>query len=227
MRHRVSLRLRVASLILLALTGTWLGHGVEYGLVAGWRGVGQGLWGPLHSYMLPAAALLTLAAFCLALRLAALARAARAQAALLWRRLKKGVRGGCSLPEPGARAEPRPIPLFLAIAAAQVGLYLLQENLEAAIAGAPAPGLGAIGGVHWAAPLVQVAVAAWLTLGWLLVFRAVCRRTRAVEKIEAVFRAITRRRRTLMLAAHAPLAAASARVARVQRARAPPVLIAP
>jgi hypothetical protein len=226
MPNGMSLRLRVTSLVVLALAGTWLGHGVEYGLVAGWRGIALGLWGPLHSYMLPAAVLLVLAAFVAALRLAAVARAARCRARLLWQHLKRGVRCGAAVaPRPEAPAEPHPLVLSLALGLAQTGLYLIQENVEAVVAGAPPPGLDAVGGAHWAAPLVQVAVAGWLTLGWLAVVRGVRRRTDAVQRVEEVLRAVCRRRRTMALRALSRVAPLSARLVRIRRVRGPPVLI--
>jgi hypothetical protein len=197
MRIGVSARLRLASLVLLALIGTWLGHAVEYGLVAGWRGVALGMWGPAHSYMLPAALLLVVGAFVLAARLAAASTAAGRRAELLWRHLRRGVRGSTLTDvTPAHRAEPRPFVLAIGLAAAQIGLYLIQENVEAAVAAAPAPGVGAIAGAHWTAPLVQLAFAVWLSLGWLVCHRALRRRQREVGRLEAVIRAMSRRRRT-------------------------------
>lgn len=196
MRTGVSARLRVTSLVVLALAGTWLGHGVEYGLVAGWRGVALGLWGPLHSYMLPVALLLSAAAFALALRISALAQAARQRSDQLWRRLRRGVRGNERTRNPAVIAsDPRPFVLAFALAASQICLYLIQENVEAALAGAPAPGFGAVAGAHWTAALVQVAFAFWLSLGWLLCHRALQRREREVSRLEALIHAISRRRR--------------------------------
>ncbi len=47
--------------------------------------------------------------------------------------------------------------MALLLSGLQLGLYLLQENLEAAAGGAALPGLGVFLGVHAAAPLVHVA----------------------------------------------------------------------
>ncbi|HMC53073.1 MAG TPA: hypothetical protein VKI64_09965, partial [Acidimicrobiales bacterium] len=50
----------------------------------------------------------------------------------------------------------------------QLALYLVQENLEARTFHLPAPGLGAVTGVHAMAPLVHLAVAAIVTtVVWL------------------------------------------------------------
>ena len=63
----------------------------------------------------------------------------------------------------GARS-PRSTPgtrlaaIWLPLAAAQIALYLVQENVEAVARSQPAPGLGAITGIHWAAPFVHLYV---------------------------------------------------------------------
>jgi hypothetical protein len=191
----MSTRLRFTSLVVLALLGTWLGHGVEYGLVAGLHGVVLGLTGPLHSYMLPAALFLSLGTFALALRVAAVARATRQRADRLWRLLRRGVRHEPAQIAPTVGCEPHPFGLVAVLALAQTALYLAQENVEAAVQGAPAPGLGAVTGAHWTAPIVQLAFATWLALGWLVCTRILRRRHRAIARLEAVLHALARRRR--------------------------------
>ena len=227
MRTALPTRLRFTSLVVLALVGTWLGHGVEYGLIAGWHGVALGLWGPLHSYMLPTALLLSAASFVLAVRAAAAADAARQRADRLWRLLRRGLR---HQPEPltaPAGREPHPFVLGAAVAVAQIGLYVLQENVEAALQGSTAPGLGAVSGAHWSAPLVQVAFAAWLTLGWLACHRLLRRREQVVAELAAVLRAIARRRsRPGSRPRPAAARLASPCAARPRAARAPPALAA-
>lgn len=227
MRPTLPTRLRFTSLVVLALIGTWLGHGVEYGLVAGWHGVALGLWGPLHSYMLPAALLLSSAAFALAVRAAAMARAARQRTDRLWRLLRRGVRHEPQPRPAPTGSEPHPVVLAVAVAVAQVGLYVLQENAEAALQGAPAPGFGAITGAHWTAPVVQLAFAAWLTLGWLVCHRRLRRREHEVECLETVLRAIARRRdRPENRPLPAPAALPSPRATAPRASRAPPALAA-
>lgn len=227
MRTTLSTRLRFTSLVVLALIGTWLGHGVEYGLVAGWHGVALGLWGPLHSYMLPAALVLSAATFAFAVHVAAVAHAARQRADRLWRLLRRGVRHEPQPRPTAARSEPHPLILVVTLAVAQVGLYVLQENAEAALQGAPAPGFGAITGVHWTAPIVQLAFAAWLTLGWLVCDRLLHRREHDVERLETVLLAIARRRgRPENRPLPAPAALSSPWTAAPRAARAPPALAA-
>lgn len=225
MPNAMTVRLRFASLVLLALVGTLLGHAIEYGLVAGWRGVALGLAGPVHSYMIPAAAILLVASFVLALRVMALLRTVRRQYAALWRRLRGGVHSA-DAPAPRLGFDPHPFGLALTISTAQVVLYLIQENAEAAIAGAQAPGLGALTGTHWAAPLVQFAVASWLTIGWLLLCRALRRRTAPLSRLAAAIKAILRTRRTNEPTILVPGAPAIRSRPSPRAARAPPRLIA-
>lgn len=197
MRTALARRLRFTSLALLALIGTWLGHGFEYGLIAGWRGVALGLWGPVHSYMLPAACLLLLGSFLLSLHILAVAEATQRRAAELWRGLRRGIRRAPDTHV--STAAPRPLALFSGMAAGQLALYLIQENVEASVAGATVPGLGAVTGAHWSAPLVQVALAAWLTLGWLVCHRLLRRGERALLRLEAALHVMLRRRRNRTL----------------------------
>ncbi|HEX6539007.1 MAG TPA: hypothetical protein VF155_07495 [Candidatus Dormibacteraeota bacterium] len=228
MGHDVLARLRFASLVLLALIGTLFGHAVEYGIAAGWRGVEMGLWGPAHSYMVPAAAILVAVSFLLALRIASAARLARRRADRLWLELRGGVRDGAPA-EVRRRiaAEPHPLGLFIGVGLAQVTLYLLQENIEAVVSGLPAPGFGAISGAHLTAPLVQLTFAAWLTLAWVTVSRLLRRRVAALDRIESVFRAIRRRRRLVLETPPIEQAApASCWSPGVCGARAPPSVIA-
>lgn len=49
--------------------------------------------------------------------------------------------------------------LWLPTATAHVLLYAVQENIESAAQGAPAPGLSVLAGVHWAASLIQLGIA--------------------------------------------------------------------
>ncbi|HWW52814.1 MAG TPA: hypothetical protein VNY84_03555, partial [Acidimicrobiales bacterium] len=54
--------------------------------------------------------------------------------------------------------------LWVSLGVAQVGLYLLQENLESRLAGLHAPGFGAVIGAHWAAVPIHLSVAAVLAV---------------------------------------------------------------
>ena len=153
------------TLVLLALIGTWTGHTLEHVRVAGGAGLRAALLGSVHAYMLPVGAML------LAASLAGGVRWWRA-----WKRLGRSldsVRAAVAAALRGRRASPPPAAaepsgaacwaaLALLLAGMQLGLYLVQENLEAAVAGAPVPGMHAVLGAHAAAPLVHLAVAAAL-----------------------------------------------------------------
>ena len=180
--------------VLLALAGVWLGHTAEYLRVWGLDGIRQELVGSLHVYMLPFAAVLLALAATLGTRLwrvwSSLGRrldAARVALAAAWRGRR---------PAATPRAEPtrvsfagRLLALWLPLAAAQVALYLLQENLEAILAGSPAPGMGAVSGVHWAAPAVHTAVALVLAALAIAIRRRITERAATVARIENAVRA--------------------------------------
>ncbi len=150
---------------LVALVGTWTGHTLEYARVGGRVGLREELFGSVHVYMLPVGALLVVLA---------------ATGGLGWwrtwqavgRRLD-AVRGavaaalrGRRVDVPRVSAAPSQLAgvgaLTLLLAGLQLGLYLLQENVEALATGRQAPLLGAVLGVHALAPLVHLGVAAVL-----------------------------------------------------------------
>ena len=161
-RHPVR-RLAVAG-VLTALTGVWVSHTVEYARTSGLGQTRLGLTAPVHLYMLPTAVILALVAAIRAARLwrswVALSwRIARTRAGIeaAWRGLRPSHLGSDHdrLPSFGCRLAA----LWLPLATVQVALYLLQENLEARWSGRPTPGLDPVTGIHWAAPLVHLAVA--------------------------------------------------------------------
>jgi hypothetical protein len=169
----------------LALSGAWLAHGLEYLRVAPDVGLGDALGGPLHrAYMGP-----------LGLGLGILLMAGGGAWLRLWwglgRRLdaaRSRVRSAWrNRPTPGARpplAEPscgaRLTALTSGLAVAQLAVYALQENVEAAAAGRAAPGLAVVTGTHWAAPLIHVAVALALSAAAVLLTSLLRRRVHAV-----------------------------------------------
>lgn len=187
-------RLAVAGM-LLALVGVWVGHAAEYLRTGGRALAGPGLPGAVHPYMLPVAALLLVVA---ALGAAGLWRAwlylgwrmARARAGIeaVWRgrRPVHAVAQADSLPPFGCRLAA----LWPALAAVQIAIYLLQENLEARSAGLPMPGLGPVTGVHWAAPLVHLSVAFVLAGGAAAVLALFRRRARVIAFSERLLRAL-------------------------------------
>jgi len=182
-------RLAAPALALLVVTGTWLGHGVEYVRVAPMVGLGDALLGPLHRpYMLPlGAVLVALAVACGGRWLevwAALGRrldAARAHLAAVLRGTNRGFNPpATAAPTWGARFGV----LAAALTVAQTILYTVQENVEAWVAGAPLPGLGTVVGRHWAAPLVQLGVAVALAGLVVLLQRLLSRRATLITRCE-------------------------------------------
>jgi hypothetical protein len=181
-------RLFAPSLVLLALVGTWTGHTLEYARVAGRAGLREELFGSVHLYMLPVGAVLV-----------ALAAAGSLVWWRAWQALGRGLDAardalaaslrGHRVSAPPAAAQPSTAArwgaLTLLLAALQLVLYLGQENLETAAAGAQLPGVRVFLGVHAAAPLVHLAVAA--VLAALMVRGAALLRRRA-EHLTGVVR---------------------------------------
>ena len=198
-------QLLVGGFAALALVGLWLGHTVEYVRVLGTAGLTTELTGSVHAYMLPLGA--------------ALAFAAAIGGVWIWRswvalgaRLDRArgmatslLRGRTTPAEPVAEATSRHSPSLAAgvlaawpaLALLQIALYLVQENVEALAAGAPAPGFGAITGVHALAPLVHAGVALVLVIAGAGLLRLLQRRAKQIAVVEAVIRALLRRWRAL------------------------------
>jgi hypothetical protein len=186
--------------VLLALAGLFIGHTLEYLRVWGPTGIVESIGNPVHAYMLPVAggllALSAVFAFRLAMAWQALNdRLDRAAAGVrrIWRGSNDAVPdGGTRRSTPGTRLAA----MWLPLAVAQTVLYLVQENVEAVARSQPAPGIGAITGIHWAAPLVHLYVSLLLACLVRICQILVHRRELAVERVEALLRAIARRCRT-------------------------------
>jgi hypothetical protein len=198
-------RLFAPTLVLLALVGTWTGHTLEYVRVAGGAGLRAELLGSVHAYMLPMGSLL------LALSVAGGVGWWRAWQALgrrldaLRAALAASLSGHPSAAPPATAAPSEPAgwaALALLLAGLQLGLYLLQENLEAALAGTPMPGAGAVLGAHTLAPLVHLAVATLLAALMAGGGRALRRRAARITGVARLLR--------VLLASLAPTAAPAA-----------------
>jgi hypothetical protein len=192
-------RLSAAGMVVLGCAGTWVAHTVEYARVWGVRGLETATFGAAHLYMLPLAAALAGLGALGALRLRA-ARAALRSRLLQARRSRLSLWRGRPAPSPPPPAGPPSaaaglISLWLPLAAAQLCLYLIQENVEALPAGLPAPGLGAITGVHWAAAIVHLCVALVLAAAVRVVQRRMDRVAAAVARVEALVRRLAGRHR--------------------------------
>lgn len=194
--------------VLLALAGLWLGHTLEDIRVRGTTGLGLELAEP--TYMLPMGALL-----------AVLGAIAGARVWWLWVGLSRRLDGARDRlralwrnhdihPLPRAIPGDRPsltggtLSLGAPLAVLQIALYVVQENLEALLDGGRAPGLGAITGVHWAAPAVQALVAVALAAVATLIVRRLSQRRDAVRRVEALVTSWARRLRASAPSVEAP-----------------------
>lgn len=195
-------RARVAASggVLLALVGLFIGHTLEYLRVWGLTGVVDSMTNPVHAYMLPVAGLLVALSAVFAFRLARAwqvlnCRLDRAAAGIrrIWRgRTHEVAAAGGTRSTPGTRL----VAIWLPLAAAQIVLYLVQENVEALARSQPAPGVGAITGIHWAAPIVHLYVSLLLACLVRICQILLHRRELVVERVEALLRAVARRHRT-------------------------------
>jgi hypothetical protein len=181
--------------VVVALVGAWLGHTLEYLRVVGGSGLERAPLAGVHGYMLPVGAVLALAAAlagarCWRLWLQLGRRLDGARAALLCAR--RGERITTPVHHPHAAVSPpaRLAALWLPLGAAQIALYLAQENLEAVLSGASIPGLGPLLGIHWAAAALQLGVALVLAAALLLAGRVLGGRTRRVERCERLLRTL-------------------------------------
>jgi hypothetical protein len=185
---------------LLALTGAWLAHGLEYVRIAPRVGLADALGGPLHrAYMAPLGLALSIA---LVAGGAAWLRwwmllgrrldRARMRLRLGWRNNRLYTHAQTPLTEPSWGT--RLTSLTAGLAVAQIVIYALQENVEAAAAGRTLPGAGVVVGVHWAAPLVHAGVALGLSATAMLLTSLLCRRVRAIIVCERLADSLAGRR---------------------------------
>lgn len=182
-------------LAIVAVLGAWLGHGVEAFRLQGTAGLSMALGGRVHLYMLPVGAAIAVSATLLAL-----------WSWRLWRDLGRRLThargllhhswrdGRAALPAPEVGHRGAGVPAFLrlwpVLTAAQVALYVVQENLETTLGGRSAPGLGVLGGVHRPVVLVHLAVALVLAGVVALVARLLERRHRLAVRCERLVRAL-------------------------------------
>ncbi|MFZ0918755.1 MAG: hypothetical protein WAN83_01565, partial [Candidatus Dormiibacterota bacterium] len=118
--------------------------------------------------------------------------------------------------------------IWLPLATVQTALYVVQENIEAVARSQPAPGLGAITGIHWAAPFVHLYVSLLLACVVRICEILFRRREVAVERLEALLRAVAGRRRTAAPATPRPVARTVSPLDRLGRhlwRRPPPLLL--
>ena len=219
--------------MLLAFIGLWIAHGLEYLRVWGAAGIVGSITNPVHAYMLPLLGVLGILGALYGLRLwrAWQALNDRLERALLglrsvWRGKDAAVSATSPLSSPVARLAA----IWLPLAGAQIVLYLIQENVEAIARAQPAPGLGAITGIHWAAPLVHLYVSFLLACGTRICQVLLHRREVVVARVEALLRVAVQRRRSappqVVASAHNPISSPLDRLGRHLWRRPPPLLLA-
>jgi hypothetical protein len=204
MRWRTAL---AGGVVLAVLCATWVAHAVEYLRVHPEVGLTTAVTGPVHGYLLGAGACLTLLAALggaalwrlwerMGRRIDALAGGARALFRGRRRGLARDALAASRVPRsrvaatPGASWAARWISLWLLLTLVQLLLYLAQENLEASRVHAPLPGLGAVLGVHWVAPLIHLDIAFLVASALVLVARRLSSRSARIDHLEALVRAL-------------------------------------
>jgi hypothetical protein len=229
--HRQT-RVAASGGVLLALVGLFLGHTLEYLRVWGPTGIVESITNPVHAYMLPVAGVLLALGAVFALRLARAWQALNTRldrAASGVRRILRGRNEDLSVARPSRSTRgTRLAAIWLPLAIAQTSLYLVQENIEAVARSQPAPGLGAITGIHWAAPFVHLYVSLLLACVVRICEILFRRREVAVERVEALLRAIAGRRRGATPVTRRPVACAVSPLDRLGRhlwRRPPPLLL--
>jgi hypothetical protein len=219
--------------VLLAFIGVWIAHTLEYLRVWGTGGIAGSITSPVHAYMLPLAALLAVLGAMFGLHLWRAWQTLNARLARAALELRNVWRGRAAAP-PDSSASSSPVArltaIWMPLATAQLVLYLIQENVEAVARAQPAPGLGAITGVHWAAPLVHLYVSLLLACGTRICQVLFQRRRAVVGRVEALLRAGIRRRRTtavrVVAGTHATIASPLDRIGRHLWRRPPPLPLA-
>jgi hypothetical protein len=182
--------------VVLVFGGVWLGHMLEHFRVEGPAGLVHELSHSVHLYMLPLGAVLLILATLAGVAWARLeavlsARAERASAGL-----RRAWRGAPASPLPVLASTSTPTWRSVAIplTVAQLLLYGVQEHIEAELAGHGGSALEIFGGAHWAAALVQVAVAFVLAAIVVRCRRRVVDLSRRIDAVERLARWLTRTR---------------------------------
>jgi len=153
---------------LVAITGAWIGHFLEYVRVSGWHTATSEMSSSVHLYFFPAGvALMAVLAGC-----GVLARRAWTRLGRRLHRAEMALRRpiGPQLVVPVAPAPARGsiVSLWAVLTVLQLGAWTIQENLETVAAGHSAPLWGVLGGVHLLAPVVQAEVALILAVVYRL-----------------------------------------------------------
>jgi hypothetical protein len=162
---------RWGGFVTLALVGEWLGHGGSWWLSGG-VGPGRALSGPMHTYLGPvgvvlaglAVAMSGLIWWCLA-RLRRRTDSLRHALAQVWRADPVlGHQAGALADAQAAGRRAGPLQIWGVLAAVQLVLYVVQENLELHLLGLPDAGLHVLTAHHGLPLLVHGTVAFGATI---------------------------------------------------------------
>ena len=180
------------AVVLAAVAGAWLAHGLEYVRVWGWGGFGSSAARQIHTYMGP-----------IGLVLLALAFVGVEVGLRSFRRLERLLlglsEGTVDLRDasPVSRRFELPITSLLALLwVLQLVLYVVQENVELRAIGVHQPALGVLTGPHQLVAAVHLLVAAALAGALWLLHRPIIRLAEVVRQVVA-WLAATRRRKLI------------------------------
>lgn len=202
--------LKAPGFVLLALAGAWLVHTLEYLRVWGTDGLASRLSAPLHLWMIPVGAVLLVIAAAGGVRWVrlhrllgeqveqarlALARRLRNQPAAAraprhHRAVPAGTRAARAVLPARVSLTARLATLWVSLMVTIGAIYLVQENIEAAAASLPRPGLAPMTGIHAAAPLVIAAAAFLLAACAVEGRRRVAATANDVDAVERLLRAL-------------------------------------
>jgi hypothetical protein len=179
-----------AAIAFVGVLGTWLAHELEYLRVWGWHQFPDAVSRSMHAYFGPIGVVLLVVAVGAVHATLRLVRHLEQRVALLGAALRTTRAPGRVPRRPGPAWTLDFWTVFRVLVIVQLGLYLLQENLEAHAFGLPAPGLGALTGPHALAPFVHFVVAfAMASALWLMRRRT----TALVEKARRLEARLARR----------------------------------
>jgi len=188
-------RLAGLAFVLLAMSGTVIGHAVVWSLVGG-ASPGLAAARSVHNYLRPVGGVLVILAGCASWgvwRTFAMLNATTA-------RVRRALRSPAAPPPTLAlrRRPPHRRPglgtLWSALLAVQLCVYTVQENLEARAAHVPMPGIGVLTAQHGAPIALHAVVALGLAVLTTVLWSTLDRRHRSVEQIVRLLHAVTSRR---------------------------------
>jgi hypothetical protein len=189
--------------VVLAMGGTIAGHAAVWSLVGG-ASPGLASARSIHNYLRPIGLALVLLAACASWAVWRALRILDTAAA----RFRRSLRHPPAMSPPRISVAPGGVPawpaLWVTLAAVQLCVYTVQENIEAHAAHVALPGVRVLTAHHGVPILVHAVVALAITGLVSLVAGALGRRHRSVERIVRLLHAVTARRGLVRAPALAP-----------------------